>query len=190
VKRKRPSRDYLGETLVWRFADKSELERYRAVRTRKEWRPFTVGVLSVLTFGFLYAWVMRGFSPWVAVVTAGFLGFEVWRFVLERRLSEVRLRLHPNKLLLTEVFVRPGLFRDSNVFVLPAHQVKGLNWVTYGCHVEEAGLLVRRIVLSSELFSSPGAVEALQRWADEHGVPLEGVAPEMHGYLRPGAPKL
>jgi hypothetical protein len=192
VRRKRPGKEYEGDTLVWRFAGPEEVSRYMSLRARKDRRWVSVVVLSVLTLGIVVGSFMLRASFLVAIASAAALGYELFRMHVERTygLTDVRLKLRPGMLTLTETYGRPGPLYDVRPIVMRAAHVNGLNWVTAGCHVSSGDLLSQRVVLPNGLFAAEGAVDALQRWADEHGVPLEGVPPLVGGYLRPGEPAL
>lgn len=180
---------YLGDTLVWEFRDDDERAVYFSTRQRREYRVLSVAVLAVLFVGFLIAWIQKGYSVVLPVAAALALVWELVRWRVERSggLTALQLRLHPKKIMLTEIYGDPSIWRNKDMVVILASHIKALQWANAGCHVMFKGAVLspRKCVLPMGVFATQRSVDALHRWAEVHGITVEGVPPLPGAYVRP-----
>jgi hypothetical protein len=71
--------------------------------------------------------------------------------------------------------------------LLKSKHIKSAQWVSDGCLLVMNRWFspVGRILLHNGLFKSQESLDALLRWADVHGIEIEGVPPLPGGYVRP-----
>ncbi len=180
---------YLGDTLVWTLRDDSERTVYLATRARREHRVLSIVVLSLLFCGLAFGAVYRG-QPYIVTIMAGVgLLWELvrWRIETSHGLTAIQLRLHPKKIMLTEIYGEPSIWRNKDMVLHASSHIKAMHWANAGCHVmfKATVLVPRRCVLPMGLFATQKSIDALYRWAEVHKITIDGVPPLPGGYVRP-----
>jgi hypothetical protein len=178
---------YLGDTLVWEFADDGERRAYRASQWSK--LSFLLNFFLVPLAFVMVALVLSLLSPLLILVLVGVMFLPViarWLVTTRHGITALELRLHPKWFRLTERYGAPHWFRDRPLGRFSAAAVKGGQWTNEGCYIElnRHKAPVNHVVLPIGLFKSQASVDALLCWAEVHGITIEGVPPLPGGYVR------
>lgn len=178
---------YLGDTLVWNLEDDGARARYYAIRPTRSRVP-TIAFLSLLSAYFAAGALLSGGLGLLAIVAVAGLASETACLLVEKRhpITTVTIRLHSESIWVQEGSNKPWPFRDRPMRRICTRRIKSMLWTGSGCTV----LFCRghfgetKFCLVHELFSDEQAIAALYRWAEHHGITIEGPPPIPGAYVR------
>jgi hypothetical protein len=184
---------YLGETIVWKFANEDEWRSYTRTRQFPRFNPtaFLITMLLIVAavfldsegtvFPFLFIALLAQIAHVMAVLA--------WQSRNDRKFGvrTVSLRLHSGWIRLTEHYGEPGRLRDVVAQRHRASLIESVDWVAAGCKfvTKRQFLTKKSFVLPMPMFKDQSGIDALYRWAEHHGTTIEGPAPIPGAYLRP-----
>ncbi|MEX2244813.1 MAG: hypothetical protein WD716_13330 [Fimbriimonadaceae bacterium] len=180
---------YLGDTISWEFADEDERESYLATRKSEPYSPWLLAWIVPLSAFLLFLSIARRSIGIPTILLLALTTHQMFScFVYKRhKLTGLTLTLLNRRFMLQERYGSAPLFRDRSLCLLKSKHLKSAQWVSDGCLLVMNRWFspVGRVLLHRGLFSSQESLDALQRWADAHGIEIAGVPPLPGGYVRP-----
>jgi hypothetical protein len=133
-------------------------------------------MLSVFSF-----WAVGSFVAFVF-----FYGLERLIVTAGKRLTGLKLRLHPGFFILTEYYGRNPWWRDRGLGKFSAKAIKSAGWTGEGCFIEldRRRAPINHVLLPSGFFRNDESIVAMELWARTHGIEIEGVKPLPGAYVR------
>lgn len=183
-----PTTPYLGDQIVWKFADDAERASYKAQKRPVVTGPqiYVFALIIVICATFIYE-IMPLWNTLLMVVLL--IAPVVLGIVFTRRVApkSVELQLRPGYLSLIERRDTSIWIRDVRFGPYRPRRIKSARWLSDGCYLEMKRVLTSQetVLLPIGLFKDLESLEALYRWAIVHGIEIEGVPPLPGGYVRP-----
>lgn len=195
-----PDSSYVGERVGFEVREDWQREEYRALykeagRFAFDWflRPLLLGVggaLLLVMFAVVEVPSTEFFLLVVAAIVFAVLMYRSFMRTASCRkhgIAELALYLKPGYLAYAELFgLKPWTSMRSTGYV-QHRAIKGMQWVRDGLFVEVRKLRApsNSFVVYRGVFDRQESIDAVQRWADAHGLTIEGVPPLPGGYVRP-----
>ena len=173
---------YLGEIVEYEFRGADDARLYREERNRRALPGRILGLSCFFLLGgglLYYSWLSFGL-PYSLMTATGLLASLA--VSNERRFGKTRytrlvLNMRPGWIGFCEEFERRKPKRSPFTELVRYRAVRMVRWQADGCVIEYGRLVRRRMFIDRRLLAQEGAVEALEQWAEQHRVQIEGAAP-------------